>query len=143
MTSPAPNQKPVASPYWLRRADQVTVAVLVLAGLGSTVAWWIGQGGLSGRLIEIEDAPALDYQFQVDLNRAEWPELAQLPDIGPTLAGRIVESRTAEGPYLDHGDLMRVKGIGPKTLEKIRPYLLPMPGGADFAGGSAPEEAIP
>jgi competence protein ComEA len=57
-----------------------------------------------------------------------------LPDIGPTLAGRIVESRAAEGAYLDHDDLMRVKGIGPKTLEKIRPYLLPMPEHSGLAG---------
>jgi hypothetical protein len=30
---------------------------------------------------------------------------------------------------------MPVEGIGPKTLEKIRPYLLPMPGGDDLADG--------
>lgn len=121
------------SPYWLRRADQAAVAVAVLLGLGSMVGWWVAQGGLGGRLIEIEQAKPLDYRFQVDLNTAEWPELAQLSDIGPVLAGRIVESRENEGPYVDHQDLMRVKGIGPKTLEKIRPYLLPMPGGADLA----------
>lgn len=94
-------------------------------------------------MIELEDARPLDYRYRVDLNRAEWPELAQLPDIGPTLADRIVESRETEGPYLDHEELLRVKGIGPKTLEKIRPYLLPMPGGADFAGDVVPDEAIP
>jgi competence protein ComEA len=132
MSSDRPD-KPTKSPYWLRRADQATVAVLVLVGLGSTFAWWVAQGGLTGRLMEIEEARPLEYRFQVDVNAAEWPELAQLPDIGPTLAGRIVESRTNEGPYVDHDDLMRVKGIGPKTLEKIRPYLLPMPGGADLA----------
>jgi len=129
------SEHPPQSPYWLRRADQATVAVLVLVGLGSMVAWWVGQGGLSGRLIEIEPAKPLKYRFQLDVNAAEWPELAQLPDIGPTLAGRIVESRQAEGPNLDPEDLMRVKGIGPKTLEKIRPYLLPLPGGGDLAGG--------
>jgi competence protein ComEA len=122
------------SPYWLRRADQAAVAVAVLLGLGSMIAWWVAQGGLSGRLIEIEQAEPLEYRFQLDVNTAEWPELAQLPDVGPVLAGRIVESRENEGPYVDHEDLMRVKGIGPKTLEKIRPYLLPMPGGADLAG---------
>ncbi len=143
MPSPRNNPKASTNPYWLRRADQLAVAVLVLVGLASTVAWWVGQGGLSGRLIELDDAPPLNYRFQVDVNRAEWPELAQLPNIGPTLAGRIVESRAAEGPYVDHDDLMRVKGIGPKTLEKIRPYLLPMPGGAELAGGVAAGEMIP
>jgi len=122
------------SPYWLRRADQAAVGAAVFLGLGSMVAWWVAQGGLSGRLIEMERAEPLEYRFQLDVNSAEWPELVQLPDIGPVLAGRIVESRENEGPYVDHEDLMRVKGIGPKTLEKIRPYLLPMPGGADLAG---------
>jgi len=66
-------------------------------------------------------------RFLVDVNAAEWPELAQLPEVGETLARRIVDSRQQEGPFLDHDDLRRVRGIGPKTLETIRPYLLPMP----------------
>lgn len=65
--------------------------------------------------------------MDLQLVRSSWPELAQLPQIGETLARRIVESREADGPFLDHDDLLRVRGIGPKTLEGIRPYLLPMP----------------
>ncbi len=122
-------------PYWLlRRADQAAVAVLVLVGLAATVGWWTRQGGWQGRLIEVERAEPQTARFQVDLNRADWPELVQLPRIGPTLARRIVESRQTDGPFVDHEDIKRVRGIGPKTLERVRPYLLPMPGGGELAG---------
>jgi competence protein ComEA len=129
------NSNPPGSPHWLlRRSDQATVAVLVLIGFGSMVGWWIAHGGARGRLIEIDRADPLRASFQVDINRAEWPELAQLPGIGETLARRIVESRRRDGPFFDHQDLNRVQGIGPKTLEEIRPYLLPLPPQAAAVG---------
>ncbi len=84
-------------------------------------------------MIEIDQAEPRVARFQVDINSADWPELAQLPGIGETLARRIVQSREQEGPFLDHGDLRRVRGIGPKTLEEVRPHLLPTPGGENVA----------
>lgn len=110
------------------------MAALVLLAMASTLVWWWSQGGAAGRLIELKRAEPLVAEFQVDINEAEWPELIQLPGIGQTLAKRIVDSRQAEGPFLDHEELRRVRGIGPKTLEKIRPFLLPVPGGSDLAG---------
>lgn len=130
MSNPRSPKRPTP-PYWLlRRADQAAVAALVLAGLGSTLAWWVWQGGLQGRLIEVERAAPRTAAFRVDINQAEWPELSQLPGIGPTLAQRIVESRQTEGPFHGHDDLLRIRGIGPRTLQRISPYLLPMPEGA-------------
>ncbi len=52
----------------------------------------------------------------VDLNGASQGELASLPGIGPTLAGRIVAGR----PYLALEDLLEVRGIGPKRLAALR-----------------------
>jgi len=119
----------------LRRADQAAVAGLVVLALAGMAAYWIVQGGPRGELIEIDRAEPLTAEYLVDINKAEWPELAELPEIGPILAQRIVDSRQADGPYLDHEDLRRVNGIGPLTLERVRPYLLPMPGRGDVAGG--------
>ncbi len=115
-------------PYWLlRRTDQVTVAILILAALGATIAWWIYRGGLRGGVIELEQLEPQTACFEVDINSADWPELAQLPGIGPVLAKRIVQQRQLGGPYLDYDDLSRrVSGIGPKTLAQIRPYLRPI-----------------
>ncbi len=55
----------------------------------------------------------------VNVNTASEPELEALPGIGPALAARIIESR----PYANTADLDKVKGIGPKMLEKIGPYI--------------------
>jgi len=120
--SPSPNL-----PWLLRRAEQAVLAgVVTVALLGMLIAW-IYQGGQRGRLIEIDRASPIEIQYVIDINAADWPEIAQLPDVGETLAKRIVESRAANGPFRDHDDLRRVRGIGPKTLDGMRPYLLPMP----------------
>lgn len=57
---------------------------------------------------------------RVDVNRASATELETLPGIGPAIAGRIVRDRIESGPYARADDLLRVAGIGPVTLERIR-----------------------
>jgi len=116
-------------PRWLlRRADQVAVAALVVVALAAMGGWWTYHGGWRGELVEIDRAEPLAARFEVDINAADWPELMQLPGIGQTLAHRIIESRQTVGPFADNDALRRVPGIGPKTLEQIRPYLIPIPG---------------
>lgn len=134
--TPKPTEKPptTGSSPWLRRADQGAVALLVALGFFGTVVWWWSHGGPRGDLVELEQAEPRRAQFLVDVNRADWPELTQLPDIGETLARRIVESRETDGPFLAHEDLRRVKGIGPKTVDRLRPYLLPMADRETLAG---------
>ncbi|MEN6448897.1 MAG: helix-hairpin-helix domain-containing protein [Thermoguttaceae bacterium] len=126
-------------PRWiLRRADQAAVAALVSVAMLAVAGWWAVHGGWRGKLLEIDQAEPLTARFEVDLNKADWPELMQLPGVGETLAHRIVDSRQVSGPFRDPEDLRRVRGIGPKKLEAIRPYLRPMPG-SDVAatGGNA------
>lgn len=60
----------------------------------------------------VTGAPAL-----VSLNHAPASELEGLPRVGPVLARRIVAGR----PYRRLDDLLRVAGIGPATLEQLRP----------------------
>lgn len=55
----------------------------------------------------------------VDVNRADAEALQELPGIGPALAGRIIDAR-AQGPFRSVDDLVRVRGIGPATLERLR-----------------------
>jgi len=59
---------------------------------------------------------------RIDVNRATAEELRRLPGIGPTLSQRIVEAR-AKQPFRKVEDLRRVRGIGAKTLERLRPYV--------------------
>ncbi len=78
------------------------------------------------RLRKLEDSE----KAVLDVNQAGIEELQRLPGIGPTLASRIVADRAAQGPFRSVGDLLRVRGIGPKTLEKLRPHVRV---GTDFA----------
>ncbi len=59
-------------------------------------------------------------QDLLDLNTATEKELQSIKGIGPVLAKRIIAGR----PYSTVDDLLKVKGIGPKKLEKIRPYFV-------------------
>src|SRR6476659_9546553 len=89
----------------LRRVDQATVAALVALSLVGMGVYWVVQGGPRGELIEIDRAEPLTARYLVDINKAEWPEFAELPDIGETMARRIVESRQTVGAFRDHDDL--------------------------------------
>ena len=119
----------------LTHADQATVAALVAAALVGMGAYWVAVGGPRGELVEIDRAEPLVARFRVDINEAAWPELAEVPGIGETLARRIIDSRLERGEFADHQDLLRVQGIGPRTLERMKPFLLPMPGRSEVAGG--------
>ena len=60
--------------------------------------------------------------FPVNINTASKKELGALPGIGETLAQRIIDYRSANGPFSTVDELTKVKGIGAKTLEKLKPY---------------------
>jgi competence ComEA-like helix-hairpin-helix protein len=60
---------------------------------------------------------------RIRINAATAAELDLLPGIGPALAARIIESRRADGPFSEPEDLERVRGIGPKTVERLVPYV--------------------
>ena len=55
----------------------------------------------------------------VNVNVASFAELRTLPRISESLARAIIDGR----PYSSPDDLLRVNGIGPKTLQSIRPYV--------------------
>ncbi|MGI9629047.1 MAG: ComEA family DNA-binding protein [Longimicrobiales bacterium] len=65
----------------------------------------------------------------LDVNTASEVELDRLPGLGPALAGRIVTNRRTEGPFRSADDLVRVPGLGAKSVERIMPHLT-FPSGA-------------
>lgn len=75
--------------------------------------------------VDIDDVEPVPAVFQVDINAAEWPEIAQLPGVGETLASRIVAQRTT-APFSSVDQLLAVRGIGEKKMNAIRPFLLPI-----------------
>ena len=61
-----------------------------------------------------------EYPSPVNVNRAQIKELEQITGVGPVLASRIVASRQRLGPFRGPEDLLRVPGIGPAVLQRIR-----------------------
>ena len=59
-----------------------------------------------------------------NVNTASAEQLASsLPRIGPAMAARVVEYRRQNGPFRSVEQLVEVRGIGEKTLEKLRPWV--------------------
>lgn len=59
----------------------------------------------------------------IDINRASAAELETLPGIGPALAQRILDHRTANGPFLSVDGLEDVQGISARMVEELRPLV--------------------
>ncbi len=60
----------------------------------------------------------------VNINTASSEELQLLPRVGPSLAGRIIEFREANGPFRTVEEILAVKGIGESSFEKLKPYIV-------------------
>jgi competence protein ComEA len=57
---------------------------------------------------------------KLNVNTADQAELEELPGIGPSLAGRILEFRQANGPFKNLSELDAVSGIGPALMGNLR-----------------------
>lgn len=60
----------------------------------------------------------------IDVNRATVGELTTLPGIGVTRAEAIVLDRIRHGAFRGVDDLTRVDGLGPETVERLRPFVV-------------------
>lgn len=66
-----------------------------------------------------EAAASAGPSFPININTASAADLEALPGIGPSLAGRIVDYRTANGPFSSIEAIQNVSGIGPATFAEI------------------------
>ncbi len=98
------------------------------------LVWLIaGLGWLRHQPTTPANLPTIQVQTCINPNTAPWYELTELPRIGPTLAWRIIQYRQTQ-PYpnpeqpssdaFDSAqDLTAIRGIGPKTVERVKPFL--------------------
>lgn len=89
--------------------EQVVVFKLGAVGQFLNSAAGLGGGGQAGSA-----AP------QISLNRATQAELEALPGVGPALASRMIDWRTANGGFKKKEDLLNVSGIGDKLFAGIK-----------------------
>lgn len=67
--------------------------------------------------------PAASATGKVNINKASVEQLQLLPRVGPTLAQRIVEFRSANGAFKAPEELIAVRGIGEKSFAPMKPYV--------------------
>lgn len=62
-------------------------------------------------------------QEKININKADKDTLLKIKGLGPTKAQNILDYRKKFGPFKKYEDLLKVKGIGEKTLELIKPFI--------------------
>ena len=101
----------------LKRSEQAVVAVLLIAALAAVTGYWGFRVWHKRDLVEFDEAPPLEANFRIDINRADWPELMQLPGIGHWTADIYLMEALGRPDVWPVGDLAlavgaeRVKGL--------------------------------
>lgn len=103
----------------IHRRRRITVAVATTLALLAAVA---SAGPLAATPAPANSGNSSTGQ-KIDINRAGPEELATIPGIGKSLAQRIVDFRTEHGAFTRVEDLLKIKGIGEKSFQKIRPHV--------------------
>ena len=89
-----------------RTALSAIVSIVLVVMLASAVAVWAAEAG------------------NVNINTASAEALTTLKGVGEAIAARIVEYREKNGPFEKIEDIMKVKGVGEKTLEANKDRLI-------------------
>lgn len=95
-------------------------AAAILAGVlapASSAAPPVARAAKSGAAVASTAQP-------VDINTAGSADLQAIPGIGKALADRIIAFREKNGAFGSVDDLLKIQGIGEKSLQKIRPYVI-------------------
>lgn len=111
---------------FIRDYNQVAVAFLLALSFLGCAFYFSVKAHVNRGIVDIDKATPVEVEYLVDINKAAWPEIANLPGIGPKLANAIVHFREINGPYGNHDELIKVSGIGDAKLENLRPFLAPI-----------------
>lgn len=107
-------------------ADAADAASAGDDGAGSSAGQGRARGRASGNAAKghAQNADASPRAAKISINKASAANLETIPGIGPSTAQHIVADRAQHGKFKRLEDLMRVKGIGKKKFEKIKPHIV-------------------
>ena len=106
-----------------RAQDRRIITVLMSVLLLWLMVEWIVVANRRPDPLLLHRGSEFQGNFRVNVNESTWVEWMQLEGIGPALAQRIVADRSLKGRFSSIKDVGRVPGIGPATLDRIRPWL--------------------
>ena len=126
--------------FTFNRKEQLAILLLstaLLVGIGVNVVAELREGGLPDfrvvkNAVQVPQdstrahetgTPTDTVRVCVNVNTASVGELQQLPRVGPATARRIVDYRARNGRFASAEDLALVSGIGPKTVERLKPLV--------------------
>ncbi len=95
----------------MRKTLPILIAVLLITSI-------------SGAAFAADSTAAASPSGVVNINTADVAQLSLLPRVGEKAAQRIVDYRTAHGPFQKATDLMQVKGFGSKSFERLSTYIV-------------------
>jgi competence protein ComEA len=107
----------------LPAGSRVADAVAAAGGLSSPEAAGainLAQRLSDGQLITIGVTPIASGDIRVSINQATVTELDTLPGVGPVMAQRIIDWRTAHQQFSSIEELQEVPGIGPKVFANLK-----------------------
>lgn len=81
-----------------------------------------GKSGVRIKLGRMPGAALLALGLKLDLNTASLGDLLLVPHLRPGIAAAIVAGRSRK-PWANLDDLLEIRGVGPKTIQKLRAYL--------------------
>ena len=67
----------------------------------------------------VKDVSVINVKKKININKADVGEIMQINGIGEKIAERIIEYRKSKGGFKKDSDLLNIKGIGKKKLEKM------------------------
>lgn len=116
------------SKYYAQHSDSVAAfKEYTRQAKASSVGIWKHPDKINQKILRaeiIDDVSEPSEAFPININTADEALLKLLPGIGPAYAGRIILYREENGSFTDIEQLRDISGIGPKTLEKLRPNVV-------------------
>lgn len=115
------------TPYYRQQPDSIeSFQRHTRLAKGLRVGMWNYPDRVGEKIDRVEfgsDGEHIDVSFPININIADETTLQALTGIGPAYAARIVKYRAKYGLFKDVSELTNIRGIGPVTMQKLRPYV--------------------